>query len=96
MNQDEVARAWADRGFSCGLWQDPPGQVWQDYVHDADELFMLVEGRMELEIAGVVHVPVRGDEILIPAGAVHTVRTLGVSGSRWLYGYRRPAPKPLN
>jgi hypothetical protein len=39
-----IERSWKERGFSCGLWVDPPGQVWSDYVHDTDELIMIVEG----------------------------------------------------
>lgn len=89
VNREAVARSWRERGFSCGLWVDPPGQVWADYVHDVDELLMLVEGEMELEIDGRLHRPRPGEEILIPARARHTVRNVGAGESRWLYGYRR-------
>ena len=33
------------RSLSCDLWVDPPGQVWEDYVHVTDESVMPVEGR---------------------------------------------------
>ncbi len=84
-----VARNWRERGFSCGLWIDPPGQVWADYVHDVDELVMVVEGDVEFEVEGKVHRLRPGEELLIPAGARHTVRNMGRGESRWLYGYRR-------
>ena len=29
----EVEKDWQARGFSCGLWVDPPWQIWGDYVH---------------------------------------------------------------
>jgi quercetin dioxygenase-like cupin family protein len=87
--QSAVARRWRERGFSCGLWIDPPGQVWADYVHGVDEIVMVVEGDVEFEIDGKVHRPRPGEELLIPAGATHTVRNLGPGESRWLYGYRR-------
>jgi len=32
----QVERDWYSRGFSCGLWVDPPGQMWEDYVHSMD------------------------------------------------------------
>ena len=83
-----VERTWRERGFSCGLWVDPPGQVWADYVHDTDELVMVVDGDVEFEIDGRVHRPRAGEELLIPARAPHTVRNLGRGQSRWLYGYR--------
>jgi quercetin dioxygenase-like cupin family protein len=85
---EAIARDWARRGFSCETWIDSPGQVWADFVHDADELVMPVEGEVAFEFSGQVFRPQPGEEVLIPAGAVHTVRT-GSTGSRWLYGYRR-------
>jgi quercetin dioxygenase-like cupin family protein len=88
VDQGAVERSWRERGFSCGLWVDPPGQVWPDYVHDTDELVMVVEGDVEFEIDGKAHRPLPGEELLISARARHTVRNLGRGGeSRWLYGY---------
>jgi quercetin dioxygenase-like cupin family protein len=89
VDQEAVARRWRTRGFSCGLWVDPPGQVWEDYVHETDELVLLVEGDVEFEVDGEVHRPHPGEELLIPAGARHTVRNVGAGTSRWLYGYAR-------
>jgi quercetin dioxygenase-like cupin family protein len=88
-NRDAVAEGWRERGFSCGLWIDPPGQVWAEFVHDVDELVMVVRGEVEFEIDGVVHRPGPGEELLIPARAKHTVRNIGATESRWLYGYKR-------
>lgn len=86
----ECARAgWRDRGFSCELWVDPPGQIWSDFVHEVDELLMLVEGEIELTVAGRTWRPAAGAEVFIPSGAVHTVRNVGGATSRWLYGYRQ-------
>jgi len=82
-----VERSWRRRGFSSGLWVDSPGQVWADYVHDVDELVMVLEGEVEFEVDGRVLRPVPGEELLIPAGAHHTVRNVGPGTSRWLYGY---------
>jgi quercetin dioxygenase-like cupin family protein len=84
-----VERDWRRRGFSCGLWVDSPGQVWADYVHDVDELVMVVEGDVEFEIDSQVRHPAPGEELFIPARARHTVRNVGRGESRWLYGYRR-------
>ncbi len=89
VERDQVARLWKERGFSCGLWIDPPGQVWADFVHEIDELVMVVDGEVEFEIDGAVHRPAPGTELVIPARASHTVRNLGRTESRWLYGYKR-------
>ena len=39
VDRETVARDWKARGFSCGLWTDPPGQVWEAFTHSTDELF---------------------------------------------------------
>ena len=88
VNRDAVASDWRARGFSCGLWVDPPGQVWADFVHDTDELVMVVAGDVEFEIEGKTYRPHPGEELRIPARARHTVRNLGTTESRWLYGYK--------
>jgi quercetin dioxygenase-like cupin family protein len=79
---------WRARGFSCGLWTDPPGQEWRDFVHATDELVLLVEGEIELEFSGRTIRPAAGEEILIPARTAHTVRNVGDGTARWLYGYK--------
>ena len=86
---DAVRRNWAARGFSCDLWVDPPGQVWADFVHAVDELVMPIEGAIELEFGGRTFRPAVGEEVLIPGRAPHTVRNVGGTTARWLYGYQR-------
>lgn len=87
MNQHDLSKNWAARGFSCAVWVDPPGQRWEDFTHCSDELVMVLEGEVEFEIDGAVHHPAIGEELFIPAGAVHSVRNIGNTTSRWLYGY---------
>jgi len=87
INTLRIAADWKARGFSCDLWTDPPGQRWEDFVHDTDELVLVVEGELEFEISGVTSHPGTGEEIFIPAGAVHSVRNIGGTTARWLYGY---------
>lgn len=87
-NRQQVAADWAARGFSCSLWTDPPGQRWEDFTHDTDEVVIVLEGQMEFEVEGNVHRPRPGEEVLIPAGAVHSARNIGNTTARWLYGYR--------
>lgn len=87
MDIGRTSKNWEKRGFSCGEWIDSPGQVWENYVHDVDELFMVLEGTVELEMKGDIFCPKREEEILIPANVVHSVRNKGKTQSRWLYGY---------
>jgi quercetin dioxygenase-like cupin family protein len=86
---ESVARDWRARGFSCDVWSDSAGQVWADFVHASDELVMLIDGVVELRFGGQVLHPAPGEEVLIPAGTVHTVINNGSGTNRWLYGYRR-------
>ena len=88
VNKQNVSKDWAARGFSCDLWVDPPGQRWEDFVHATDELVLVVEGELEFDINGVVRHPKIGEELFIPAGALHSVRNIGSQTARWLYGYR--------
>ncbi len=88
MDRKKVQQLWHSRGFSCDLWVDPPGQVWEDYVHSVDELLMVVEGELELEMEGRTFRPKPGEEVLIPANVVHSVRNVGGTTARWLYGYK--------
>jgi quercetin dioxygenase-like cupin family protein len=88
-DRHDVSSDWAARGFSCDLWVDPPGQRWEGYVHATDELVLVLEGEMEFEIDGGIFHPATGEELFIPAGAVHSVRNIGGATARWLYGYRR-------
>ena len=87
INTQAVSTEWEARGFSCDLWVDPPGQCWEDFVHSTDELVLVVEGELEFEISGVISHPDIGEETFIPAGALHSVRNIGGSTAKWLYGY---------
>ncbi|MEW6734186.1 MAG: cupin domain-containing protein [Acidobacteriota bacterium] len=89
MSPDKIKRDWETRGYSWGIWTDPPGQVWADFVHDVDELVMLVEGEIELSFQEKTFQPQVGEEILIPAGVSHTVKNIGRTTSRWYYGYKK-------
>jgi quercetin dioxygenase-like cupin family protein len=87
-NRAKIAAEWAARGFSCDLWTDLPGRRWENVRHAADELALVLEGEMEFEVAGKVHDPKIGEELLIPAGAIHSARNVGTATARRLYGYK--------
>ncbi len=84
-----VQSKWRQRGFSCDIWTDPPGQVWRDFVHGVDELLMLIEGDLEVSVGGQTWQPRIGEEVFIHAGAKHTVINIGATPDRWYYGYQR-------
>jgi len=89
MDKSSIKEDWEARGFSCDIWTDPPGQIWEDYVHGVDELLMLNDGEIELRFGGKVLQPSIGEEIFIPAHEPHTVINVGSVTNHWFYGYRR-------
>ena len=84
-----IKQNWHSRGYSFGVFRDPPGQVWADFVHQTDELVVLAEGEIEVEIEGKSQRPQIGEEVFIPASAVHTVRNVGQTNNVWYYGYKK-------
>ena len=82
----KIKNDWKQGGYSFGVFKDPPGQGWTDFVHKTDELVVLVEG--EIEIEGRSHFPKIGEEQFIPAKALHTVRNTGSTYNVWYYGYK--------
>lgn len=89
VNREQIAAHWATRGFTCDLWIDPPGKRWNDFTHATDELIVVVDGEMEFEIGGEVCRPTIGEEVLVPAGVIHSTHNFGTTTARWLYGYKR-------
>ena len=82
-----MAADWRGRGYSCDRFVDPPGQCWDDFVHGCNELVTVVEGRLEMTVAGETVTAEVGDEVFIPKGARHSLRNIHDGTSVWLYGY---------
>jgi hypothetical protein len=89
IDRQQISADGARRGFSCDLWIDSPGRRWEDFTYGTDERVLVPEGRMEFKISGRVGHPAIREELLIPAGAVHSARNIGASTARSLYGYKR-------
>ena len=85
MNPEQIKKDWNSRGYSFGIFKDPPGQVWADFVHKTDELVVLMEG--EIEIEGKSQQPSISNEVFIPAQAKHTVRNVGKTIYVWYFGH---------
>ncbi len=58
-----VSRNWAERGFSCDTWVDPPGQRWENFVHATDEVVIVLEGKMEFEMEGKIYYAEFNEEV---------------------------------
>ena len=67
MNSDLIKRDWHSIGYSFGVFRDPLGQIWADFVHRTDELLLLAEGEIEVEIEGKAEKSKIGEEVFIHA-----------------------------
>ena len=84
---EAVEAGWRAEGFSFGVFRDPPGQEWNDFVHRSDEYVLVAEGRLEVSVGAETAVVEPGDLVRIPRGVAHSLKTLSEQGSVWLYGY---------
>ena len=89
MNSSKIKENQCPRGYSFGVFQDLSKQVWANFVHKADKLVLLAEGKIEVEIEGKAYRPEIGEEVFIPANASHTFRNIGFKGNVWYYGYKK-------
>ena len=87
LDQDAVAANWQQRGYSCNLFVDPPGQEWLNFTHNTDELVTVLDGQLELVVGNEKIEMDPGDEVFIPAKALHSVINIHEGVSRWLFGY---------
>ena len=87
VDQQAVSADWRARGYSCGLFVDPPGREWNGFVHQTNELVTVVEGRLRLTIGGEHIEAGPGDEVFIPRDAMHSVKNISPGTTRWLFGY---------
>ena len=67
MDSDQIKQDWNSRGYSFGVFRDPPGQVWADFVHQTDELVVLAEGEIEMKIERKAERFQIGGMVFIPA-----------------------------
>ena len=84
-----VRAGWRTEGFSFGVFRDGPGQEWNGFIHDDDEYVTVAEGRLRISVGDETVEAGPGDLVRIPAGVVHSLKTLSSDGSVWLYGYGR-------
>ena len=64
---------------------DSPGRYYPDHTHDEISAHIILEGEMELVVAGVKHVLKKGDRYDVPGSAVHNAK-MGPNGCKYLVG----------
>jgi quercetin dioxygenase-like cupin family protein len=87
VDRKAVARDWAERGYSCETFTDPPGQEWNGFVHRNNELVTVVEGRLWMQVGADTCEAGPGDEVFIPRDTRHSVKNIHRGTTHWLFGY---------
>ena len=87
VDRKAVGRDWAERGYDCRDFVDPPGREWNGFVHQTNELVTVMSGRLRLIIGRQELVAGPGDEVFIPKNVEHSVHNIHDGVTRWLFGY---------
>ena len=76
--QVEGAKAWILQGKASQLvlFQFQPSKCLPSHSHTYDQWGLVIDGEMELTIAGKPLIFKKGDEYLVPAGAQHSAKFL--------------------
>ena len=89
MNIDDLEKKWTDRGFSFGVGTIKSGDAVDEATHDdKDELVLMESGEYEFIIGNESFFRKGGLEVLIPAGATHTIKNIGKNDSKIYFGYK--------
>lgn len=89
MNIDDLEKKWTDKGFSFGVGTIKSGDAVDEAVHDnKDEMVLMEPGEYEFIIGSESFIQKGAIEVLIPAGAKHTIKNIGPNDSKIYYGYR--------
>lgn len=87
VSAEAIKDDWAKQDFSFGVFRDPAGQDWNDFVHNTDEYVLVAEGTLRVRVGAEVADVQAGDLVCIPRGVRHCLRTTSANGSVWFYGY---------
>ena len=76
--QVEGAKAWILQAERSQLvfFQFPPGKCLPSHSHTYDQWGLVIDGEMELTVAGKPRIFKKGDEYLVPARSVHSAKFL--------------------
>ena len=89
MDASKLEQEWAERGFSFGTGTIRAGDGVKEAVHkDQDELVLMETGKFEFILDHESFIQEGNSEVLIPAGAIHTINNIGSNDAKIYFGYR--------
>jgi len=90
MTQTAFEQNWHKRGFSFHVGNIKLEEEVLDAMHeDQDELFVNVNGHLEVTMAGKTFQLECMQELFIPAKSKHTIKNIGTSDCQIYYGYQQ-------
>lgn len=87
VDKSRVETDWNARGYTCDWMMDSTGREWRDCRHQSNAVLAVVDGTLEVIVNGVKSVLQPGDEMTVPKGALHHLKNVDPTTSRWLYGF---------
>jgi quercetin dioxygenase-like cupin family protein len=86
MNPAQIEEQLQSEGFQhTYVWQDGPDAHYADHTHAGETAHIILDGEMNLTMAGQSRTYRQGERCDVPAGAVHSAR-MGPRGCRYLIG----------
>ncbi len=76
-NWQQLKTDWERKGFKCELFKSLPGEGWSSKGHETDEMFILLEGEVEVSFQGKTYSPTIGEGVIVPANVPHTFKNPG-------------------
>lgn len=86
-NLENIQKKWEQKGFKSEIYTGTAGEEWSSAGHETDEIFIPLEGELEVSFGGKVYHPAVGEECLIPAKEPHSFKSKTASRYCWIAGY---------
>jgi len=89
LNWEQLKDQWEKKGYQCELHSNEPQESWSSEGHKTEEIFVLLEGELEVSYQGKTYRPNPGEQIEVPANEPHTFTNPGKIANRfyWIYNY---------
>ena len=89
MDIDKLEKDWTERGFSFGVGTIKAGDAVDEAFHDdKDELVLMENGSYEFSFDNETFMQNGNVEVLIPAGSIHSIKSVGQNDSKIYFGYK--------
>ncbi len=86
---EKLKAEYQKKGFKCEITTSEPGEDWdsQEEGHEAEEVYILLEGELELSLGGKTYRPAVGEVFVVPPHEPHNFKSNKFSRYYWIYDY---------